>query len=238
MKRLLTLAALVAIAMSASAQFEKGSFSIQPKIGIGSAFITNMPDLRQDISDVGVPGVTGVIDLTRSVFPAFTAGAEVEYQVADKVGLTAGLTYSLEGGSWKSVHRGPLFIESPSYALGYLNLPIVANFYVVEGLALKAGVQFGFLTNANLRMKVEYNDPTNPANQISKRVKESIIDDARRFRCCIPVGLSYEFEDPHFVLDLRYHIDLTRINKDAEETGNLRNSTVLLTLGYKFNLND
>lgn len=238
MKRLITLAALVVVAMSASAQFDKGSFSIQPKIGIGSAFITNMPDLREDVSDLGVPGVTGVIDLTRSVFPAFLAGFEAEYQVADKVGLAAGLTYSLEGGSWKSVHRGSLFIESPSYALGYLNLPIVANFYVVEGLALKAGIQFGFLTNANLRMKVEYNDPTNPANQISKRVKESIIDDARRFRCCIPVGLSYEFEDPHFVLDLRYHIDLTRINKDVEETGNLRNSSVLLTLGYKFNLSD
>lgn len=235
MKRLITLAALVVVAMSASAQFEKGSLSIQPKIGVGSAFITHMPDLREDISDLGVPGVTGVIDLTRSVFPALTAGVEAEYQVADKVGLAAALTYSLEGGSWRSVHKDALFIESPSYVLGYLNLPIMANFYVIEGLALKAGVQFSFLTNANLRMKVDYNSPT---KQVSERVTESILDETRRFRCCIPVGLSYEFDDPHFVLDLRYHIDLTRINKDVEETGNLRNSTVLLTLGYKFNLDD
>ncbi len=37
---------------------------------------------------------------------------------------------------------------STTYKLDYLNIPITANFYVLQGLALKTGVQLGFLLSA------------------------------------------------------------------------------------------
>ena len=240
MKRLIILATLAVAALSASAQFEKGTFSLQPKIGVGSGFLTNMPDIREDLSGLGIPG-TGIIDLSRSVFPAFTVGVEGEYMASNMLGLSASLNYTLEGGSWQTYRSPSLFIKSPSYALGYLSLPLMANVYVFEGLAVKAGVEVGFLTNANQKMTIEYTPQAQPGQPLpttkSYSYKESIMDECNRFRCAIPVGLSFVF-DEHLTFDLRYRFDLTRVNKEDEPTGNLRNSTLLLTLGYRFNFDD
>ena len=43
--------------------------------------------------------------------------------------------------------------EEFSYRLNYLNIPILANFYVTKGLALKAGIQPGFLIGSKLRVR-------------------------------------------------------------------------------------
>ncbi len=240
MKKIILLAAIAAVHLSANAQFEKGSFSLQPKIGIGSGFLTNMPDLREDLSALGLTGVN-VIDLSRSVFPAITGGIEAEYMATDRLGLSVALNYTLEGGSWRSFRNPTLYLNSPSIALGYLSLPIMANVYVYEGLAVKAGVELGYLTNAKMRMTAEYTPLPVPGEPmpttITEKYSENILQDCNRFRCAIPVGLSYTFNE-HMTLDLRYHIDLTRVNKETEETGDLRNSSILLTIGYRFNFDD
>lgn len=240
MKKIIILSALLMATMNVNAQLEKGTFSLQPKIGIGSGFLTNMPDLREDLTSLQIPN-TGIIDLAASVFPAFTVGVEAEYMTSDRLGLSAALNYTLEGGSWQSYRRPYLIIKSPNIALGYLSLPLMANVYVYEGLAVKAGVELGCLINANQKMTVEYTPLPQPGAGLpttkTYSYKESILDECNRFRCAIPVGLSYVFNE-HYVLDLRYRIDLTRINKEKEDVGNTRNSSVLLTIGYRFAFDD
>ena len=66
----------------------------------------------------------------------------------------------------------------------YINVPILAQYYVVDGLAIKAGVQPGFCVSS------DWNDP-------------------KVFDLSIPVGLSYEIS--HFVIDARYNIGVTKI---------------------------
>ena len=50
------------------------------------------------------------------------------------------------------------------------------------------------------------------------------------------MGVSYQFKVP-IVLDLRYNLGLTKVNKeDIPGVDNYKNNVVQLTVGYKFHL--
>ena len=70
------------------------------------------------------------------------------------------------------------------YNLSYINVPVMANVYVVPGLAVKLGLQPGFCVGKD--------------NTKAKTVDLSI-----------PVGLSYEYNN--FVLDGRYNFGVTKV---------------------------
>ena len=108
----------------------------------------------------------------------------------------------------------------------YINVPIMAAFYPVEGFGIKAGAQFGFLTRA------KWGD-----NDFKDYVKKTDFS--------IPVGLSYEFEETS--IDLRYNIGLSNILKERVEgdrsrfyganiDGEIKNCVLMLTIGYKIAL--
>ena len=139
------------------------------------------------------------------------AGAEAEYGISENFGIDFGVLYSMEGCRFKADGAD----KSLFWNLDYINIPILAQFYPTKGLALKAGVQPGF----NVRHKASYDG--NSAN----------MDGVNSFNFSIPVGLSYEISS--FVIDARYNIGITKIFKDADQG---RNSTISLTVGYKFAL--
>ena len=61
-------------------------------------------------------------------------------------------------------------------------------------------------------------------------------DEFNKFDIAIPIGLSYEFKFP-LVIDLRYNIGLTKVNKnDTPDGKDYQNMQAALTLGYKFKL--
>ena len=107
--------------------------------------------------------------------------------------------------------------------LTYLNVPILANYYVAPGLAIKAGVQPGFLLSRKWKGE---------ENIDGKWVKfdESGTDGLKKFDLSIPIGLSYEISD--FVIDARYNLGLTKIVEHYDG----KNSVIMLTLGYKIPL--
>ena len=45
MKKILMIAAMMVATMTASAQYEQGTFSLQPKIGVTASQLSNLPDL-------------------------------------------------------------------------------------------------------------------------------------------------------------------------------------------------
>lgn len=79
-------------------------------------------------------------------------------------------------------------------------------YYPVAGLALKAGLQPGFLVN------------------------KDDMDDAKTVDLSIPVGLSHEYQG--IVLDARYNIGVTKIADNVDHYNNV----IQITLGYKFSL--
>ena len=219
MRKFLLWMVSIMISLSANAQYREGTISLQPKTGLLLSKLTNMPKLS----------VTDDYDLDNEVLPGALFGAELEYQVTDMLGLAAGLNYTLQGSKWKDYVSPNMSIKDTKIELGYINLPIVANVYLYKGLAVKAGVQVSFLTNAKLKFLYEDKDGFAPTG-------ESFYDGCHKVDFSIPVGLSYEF-DNHVVIDARYVFGITNINVlDLETEKKMKNSVFMLTVGYKIDL--
>lgn len=229
MKKFMMIAAMMVAAVSANAQFEPGTFSIQPKLGLGVSWLSNMPDLPLD--NVGLSGVV----LEKSPIGAGLIGVEVEYQLAPKFSLAAGVDYSLQGSGWKdmdiysTVDGKKHEVSEAKLELGYVHVPVTANLYLFKGFAVKAGVQFGFLTNASSKAKEKIDNTTMEADV---DIKENL----KKVDISIPMGVSYQFKVP-ITLDLRYNLGLTKVKKEsASGEKDFKNNSVMLTVGYKFAL--
>ena len=154
--------------------------------------------------------------------------ADAEYMVNDIFAVEAGINYSMQGSQWEDEtwHEGDwrYDINDTKIELGYVNIPVTAKVYVWRGLAVKAGVQMGLLTNAKFKSKLH------------KRTSEKIRSDCEKMDLSIPIGVSYEFSN-HIVVDARYNWGLTKINKEKDfGDKNMKNSVFLITCGYKFKL--
>ena len=215
---------MIVATLSANAQAEPGSLTIQPHVGGSAGMFTN--------SDGQVIDKTAV-DIERDANGGGIIGVELEYQVAKRLGIAAGVNYMQAGTAWKDVDKNGYKYKDMKLETGCVSVPVVANFYLCKGLALKSGVQFNFLTNAKLKATSEKTD----GNFTSKvEYDRKVMDSFNKFDVAIPVGLSYEFKVP-IVIDFRYNIGLTKINKDdIFKDRNCKSHTCTITVGYKFKL--
>jgi hypothetical protein len=201
---------------------------LQPFLGGGFSTITK----ADNISYNGV-------SLDKKATMAYLTGVEAEYQFADKFSFAAGLNFTSQGCGWDDVKfTGGGKINEISASLGYIKIPLVANFYIFKGFAVKTGVQFGFLVSSRFNWhaegKVDFGDGTNRDTDIYTSVKMN--DDFKKFDFSIPVGVSYQFKVP-IVIDARYQIGLTKLAKTAIlSSDSNKNSVFTLTVGYKFGL--
>jgi len=191
MKKILVVAALMLSSVSTFAQHAVGSFNLQPKIGVSIANLTEFKDTDPRI---------GVV-----------AGVEGEYQASDIISVSAGVLYSMQGAKGNIGNS-----NDATNRLDYINVPIMANVYVVKGLAVKLGVQPGF----NVSNKIKKNN----LNAVDNSIKAQSVD------VSIPVGLSYEYSN--FQLDARYNWGVSKALKWSDA----KNSVFQITLGYKFDL--
>jgi hypothetical protein len=231
MKKFFVMATMMMAAITANAQYEPGTFSVQPRLGFTASMMTNMPKLQ----------ISSDKTLDKQPAVGFIVGADMEYQLNELISLSAGLNWAQEGSGWendKVKDNGITYeLKDPKIETSYLNIPITANFYVWKGLALRTGVQMGFLTSAKEKMTIETSGSQNGVNiNSTTEVDESIKDQFNKFEISIPVGVSYEFNN-HLVLDARYNIGLSKLNKDsAPDDKDSRNGVFSLTLGYKIKL--
>lgn len=198
MKKLFLMALMAFIATTASfAQWSVGSITVQPKIGINGANIT---DADNSDSRIGL-----------------VLGGEFEYRVSPIFSLSAGALYSMQGCKG-TAEDDDGNTGDVSLKLDYINVPILANVYVVKGLAIKLGIQPGF--NVRHKATASVSGVTVTANQPGvKSVDFSI-----------PIGVSYEFN--RFVIDGRYNLGVTKLIDGADS----KHSVFQFTFGYKFAL--
>ena len=193
MKKLLILAIVALASLTASAQQEVGTWSVTPKVGFNLATVTD--------TDAGMK--FGVV-----------TGADLTYQLAEKFALSAGAFYSMQGARDK--HDG----LTRTWKFDYINVPILANYYVIPGLAIKAGIQPGF--NLSHKYKTESNGNSH----------ESDLEKFKSLDISIPIGASYEISD--FVIDARYNFGLTKLWDVSGSSS--KNSVIQVTVGYKIPL--
>ena len=108
-----------------------------------------------------------------------------------------------------------------TYKLDYINVPIMANVYVTKGLAVKLGVQPGFLVSSTNKAEAK---TFLGSGSTTNEIKAKSVDFS------IPVGISYEYNN--FQLDARYNWGLTKVFENFKD----KNSVFQITLGYKFDL--
>lgn len=191
MKKVFAVAVMMLVSMTTFAQNQVGQITVMPKAGL------NIADMQKaDDSDVRIGAV---------------AGAEFEYGLTDMIGLSAGAIYSAQGTKYKS--NG----NTLTYKADYINVPLLANVYVLPGFAVKAGVQFGF--NINDETSLDGNGTTITRGSDAKTIDFSI-----------PVGVSYQYQN--LVFDCRYNYGLTKVWEDTD----YKNSVFQFTVGYKFAL--
>ena len=205
------IAVMAVAALTANAQNEVGQLTLQPKVGVNLANITSLKAGNE----------------SSNMKADFAVGLEAEYGFAENISIAAGLLYSMQGcdfGEYKVEGFGQTAgWDKNQVNLGYLNIPIVVNYYLAKGFAIKAGVQPGFLLSAKQKVDGIGNTPSENTD---------IKDGYKSFDLSIPLGLSYEYEKA--VFDLRYNLGVTKLNKEGDES--CKNSVIQFTVGYKFDL--
>lgn len=243
MKKLASIAIALIAAVGAFAQPAAGTFSITPKVGLSTACLSGYSkNLRLSQESAEGTKYSQATEATNYFISGVVAGAEVGYQVSKHFALSAGLLYSQQGAERMGDLNipGASFRDEDQMKLSYLNVPILANFYVVKGLALKVGVQPGFLLSAKENIR---ETATGGVASADRHEKVDAKSSCKTFDFSIPVGISYEFKN--IVLDARYNIGMTDVFKSkipSDGTSGLvgsqsnKNQVLQITLGYKFNL--
>lgn len=193
MKKMILLAVVAMMTiMSVNAQ----NTFVKPMVGATFSKISGIDDTKFKVGAVG--------------------GMEVGYYVSEPFALTAGLLVSLQGSNYKDNE----YEKDMKTTLTYLNVPLLANYYVAPGFAIKAGIQPGFLLGRKTK-------GTEKVEGAWEDYEYTDTDGMKKLDLSIPIGLSYEFSN--IVLDARYNLGLTKIVEHVKA----KNSVFMLTLGYK-----
>ena len=195
---------MMAMTVVAKAQHEEGYFTIQPRVGVTFATMTGDDDAKMKTN--------------------LTYGLEFERFFTDEFSVAAGIMFSNLG--FKTSVFTINNVENKVTLNNYYGLiPITLNYYVVEGLAIKAGVQPSFRMKTQMKEGDTKLDLDNALDMYFGN--EASIN---RFDLAIPVGLSYEFH--RITVDARYNFGLVKVFKGTKN--NYYNRYISLTLGYKF----
>ena len=170
----------------------------------------------------------------------FSGGADVYYQLTDKLALSGGVAYTQAGCNFKdipadlSARSGTVFHDS-YFNLGYVDVPLLAHVYVSKGLAFSLGCQPSFLTKATAHAEMQdYETDGKGGIKYDKNVVSE--GDAKHWykktAFAIPVGISYEYEN--VMLMARYNFGLSNVYN--HDLGDSKNKIITVSVGYKFNL--
>ena len=124
----------------------------------------------------------------------------------EKIGVNLDVLYSQQGADF----------DAGAFDLTYVNLPFVVKYYLVGGLHIQAGPQFGVLIDESLSETLtnEY-----------KEIVESEISGIIGIGYDLPFGLR---------IDGRYNFGLTDISKPEVGNKGIKNSVFTVAVGFAF----
>ena len=226
---LLMMALFVSSAMKGQEQV--GTFSLIPKIGVSLANLSG-EEIYYNNAEIPAKGKYNA---------RFVGGLEAVYQMLPMTSISIGVGYVQQGCRFSDFEIGNPETISESWddvrsRLDYIQCPLTINQYIAEGLAVKAGIQLGFLLNSDYSFSLTPIKHFPDGSIEYGKTEDMTIDQKdvmRSVDVSIPVGLSYEYLN--VVLDARYHFSLTDIYKDKSWPSE-KNKVFTITVGYKFNL--
>ncbi|MDH3708933.1 MAG: PorT family protein [Cyclobacteriaceae bacterium] len=142
----------------------------------------------------------------------FHLGGMAEIPLMDMLSLQPELLYSAQGVKDESD-------DDEVVRLNYLTVPVLAKYYVIDGLSIEAGPQFGFLLTAEFEDNGETDD---------------IKDNTKSVDVGLAIGAGYKLENG-LNFCLRYYLgsDINDIGEDPEK---FKNRVFQISVGYFFNV--
>ena len=229
MRRLFLLSLFVLSVFAVQAQPKWGTWSVVPHVGVSFA------NLTKDAIYVLYNGTS--YSQTRI---GFSGGADVYYQLTDKLALSGGVAYTQAGCNFKDIPadlsaRSGTVLHDSYYNLGYVDVPLLAHIYISKDLALSIGCQPSFLTKATAHFEIQDYETDGKGgikynkNVVSEGDAKSLF---KKTAFAIPVGISYEYEN--VMLMARYNFGLSNVYD--HDLGDSKNRIITVSVGYKFNL--
>lgn len=212
MKKSILFLVMIAVTMTAQAQYEEGDLTIQPRVGVTFSTISGSDLLSDDAK----------------MKTNLTYGFELEYFLMDKLSVAGGLLFTNQGYKFdysEIVNPSVVHNNTAKFDNYYATIPITLNYYLVEGLAIKAGVQPAFRVKTRLNTGDEKLDLDKTLDFLFPNQDVTL----NKFDLSIPVGFSYEYN--HITFDARYNFGLIKLFKGID--GSSHNRVITLTLGYK-----
>ena len=164
----------------------------------------------------------------------FHVGFLAEMPLSERFAIQPELVYSQQGLQSKESFDGTEF--ETKVKLDYLNVPVMAKFYLIDGLSIEAGPQFGFNINAKQELEVTGGD-TDGDFEITG--EDDIKDEVSGFDLGIGGGLAYQLDNGLFFQG-RYIYGLSNVPEDVDDAqgedveDDLVNSVLSLSVGFKF----
>lgn len=189
--------------------FNSTSLKAQEGFEYGVKFGLNLADLITDESKI-------------SPRPTFHLGAELEYRLDNQWGLQTELVYNRLGNVRRGTNEAGVKFDN-TLALDYINIPVLVNYYISEGLYINAGPQVGFLVRADQEETLGFD-----STRQSVASKYNSID----FSGVFSVGYLTEWG---FNVGLRYQLGFIDVlEEDLEYTSQQRHSVLQLYMSLRF----
>ena len=160
---------------------------------------------------------------------SFNAGLVAEFPISDRFSIQPEVFYSGQGFDIREIDQDNVFDtdENVEYQLDYIQVPILAKLYLVEGLSIEVGPQFGFKINEEIDSQ-----PNSDGGDVDIDNEDSSVKD---FETSIAGGLSYKFTNGFFISG-RYTYGLTNLFDDDSifEGVDARNAVAQVGIGFMF----
>lgn len=160
---------------------------------------------------------------------SFNVGLLAEIPITERFSLQPEVMYSGQGFDVKEIDQDNIFDtnENIEYQLDYIQVPVLLKAYLVKGLSIEAGPQFGFKIHEELDFQ-----PNNDGGDIEINEDDSYVKD---FDTGLVLGAGYKFDNGFFV-NGRYNMGLTNIFEDNTifENVDAKNAVWQFGVGFMF----
>ena len=191
-------------------------FSLNAQISFGVKTGLNLSSING-----GFTGEKNGVTFLRNGYPSILIGVVSEINISEKFAFQAELIYSPQGNKFEINQSNPgweIQTFEQEIKSNYINIPLMAKYYIKEGFSLEAGPQVGFLLSSKSKWTETWFDGLNDPDLYSgsRDIKDykSSIDYGLNF------GIGYKL-DNGLNFGIRYYFGLSNINN----SDSLNNST-------------
>jgi opacity protein-like surface antigen len=205
MKKTLTIIVLMAITYHVNAQ---KNFKIGPKAGVNFSSLSNVAK--------------------GEMLPGFYLGAVSELKISEKFSFQPELVYSSQGvkNIYSETLNGVTSHHHNHDVMSYIQVPLLAKYYLTKGLSLEVGPQLGVLLDATNKDEVTING-------VETKAQRDFKNEVNAFDFGVAAGVAYDITRGLFV-NARYNAGLTNVGKSGQYYDGSKNSVMQVGLGYKF----